>query len=591
MPQEYTATNPQTGETVRWDGKAWTPVPSKAAPFERDVMAGMGFDPAKVESAGGSLGQWKEVGKEAVSGIPAWLSRTAKDPFHIADPLHAMASGIENAIKEKNPGKLMGALSNVAMGMEAPEAGSAVARSGAAASRGLLDVGENFRQRALQEHETNLAKLNEEYETKVQEHGKATMEDEANHRLKVQQAKDDYAAKVAENERKKIEASAKQTGAETKKNALTTQPRSGPVYQRLSGMADQIATKDVPKLDRDVRTAQNNGWSAFRMAIGDKPGAPKMVEWNPVQNAVSSAETNILQGSPENIAIFRNILHEGVNPVLEEASVFRGTAGALENIFSSKHMTESGRARLLESIGEESAAKLRTSGLPTGDAVSIPFDDARGYYTELNEKLYKNRSVPGDVRRALKSVQDAAEAQVKKVIPSNQLGTYSRLKSDWAQYMGDFYDPDGPLYQLKNAATSDGRLNLITGSKGANIIEALGRYTQLNPNVVGIAGRLRSVMKQLRELPSAAPRMPEEVRPPRFPAAPKPRELPTRPTVEPLDVTKARVEALQKMPHTWGQLRPYQAAIPYYWPRLAIQKVIAEVLSHPAVRNWIAGNK
>jgi hypothetical protein len=65
----------------------------------------------------------------------------------------------------------------------------------------------------------------------------------------------------------------------------------------------------------------------------------------------------------------------------------------------------------------------------------------------------------------------------------------------------------------------------------------------------------------------------------------------TRPTIELLYVTRARLEKLENMPQQWNQLRPYQAVIPWSWPRLAAQKLIGELLSHPEVRRWIAGAK
>jgi hypothetical protein len=459
---------------------------------------------------------------------------------------------------------------------------------------GLLDVGENFEERARKEHQDAIDTIKRDYEQKIQQAGENTAEHEAAYRTKLEQARDNYSQKIAANEAKKIESSAKQSGAETKKKALTTQPRSGPVYQRLAGMADQIATQDVPKLDKDVRVAQNNRWTAFRQAIGDNPASPKMVDWTPVQQAVVDAETNILQGSPENIAIFRNILREGVDPTLEKATVFRKTGGALEDVLNSKNLTEEGRARLIKQLGDEAQFEDRGGSGPVAKPnVQIPFEDARGYYTELGEKIAKSRSIPGDVRRALRSVQEVADKQaIKPAIPKEQVPVYERLKSDWAGYMGDFYDSDGPLAQLKNSATSDGRLNLITGSKGANIIDALGRYSMFNPNVTGMAGRLRSLMKQVRELPSVAPSIPGRLRPPSFPREPEPINISERPsTTEPLDMTREKLQALEKMPKTWGTLRPYQAVIPYYWPRLAAQKLIAELLSHPALREWIAGAK
>ncbi len=468
-----------------------------------------------------------------------------------------------------------------------PTALNQVARKSVA---GVFDVGENFEERARKEHEEALATLTKEYEEKIQQTGEKSSAREAAYRTKIEQVRDNYARKIAENEAKKVAASAKQSGAEVKQKSLTTQPRSGPVYQRLAGMADQIATQDVPKLDTDMRAAQNNRWAAFRQAIGDDPKTPKMVDWTPVQSAVANAEANILQGSPENIAIFRSIIREGVNPALEGASVFKSP---VEDVLTRKDLSESARTRILQDIAEESERAARAgSGSPLASAVQIPFDDARGYYTELGQKLTSS-SLPGDVRRALKSVQDAVDTKaIKPAIPKDQLGTYSQLKSDWAQYMGDFYDSDGPLYQLKNAATSDGRLNLITGSKGANIIDALGRYARFNPNVTGVAGRLRSMMKQIRELPSTAPSIPGRLQPPNFPAEPRPTQLSARPKeLEPLDVTREKLRALEKMPQTWGTLRPYQAVIPYYWPRLLAQKAMAELLSHPLIREWIAGAK
>ncbi len=106
-------------------------------------------------------------------------------------------------------------------------------------------VGKAEVENARVEHESKLAELEKEYEEKVQQVGKKTSEDEAAYKTKVEQAKDAYARKLAENEAKKVEASAKETGAETKRKTFQ-QPRSGPVYQRLSGMADQVAQSVHP---------------------------------------------------------------------------------------------------------------------------------------------------------------------------------------------------------------------------------------------------------------------------------------------------------------------------------------------------------
>jgi hypothetical protein len=628
----YEALDPKTGQRWSWDGKQWNVIAPPGA-GQRGVTSFAGvpeetnINPlSKGFYAGaGDLGNYLTALKSAISGLnplpsmgeaektaesrfgqPGWVNKVTGAEEFLESGVPFAGPGAVRSHEQIGKGDIAGGIGSaisaglVGAGLGKGAPGFAERLTPSALSEtirkpvaGLFDVGENFEERARKEHQEALDTLTKEYEQRIQQTGEKSSAREAAYRTKVEQIRDQYANKIAANEAKKIEASTKQTGAEVKKKTLTMQPRSGPVYQRLAGMADQVAAQDVPKLDKDVRAAQNNRWTAFRKAIGDEPGTPKMVDWTPVQNAVADAETNILQGSPENIAIFRSMLREGVNPLLEKATVFKKTAGHLEDVLSSKNLSEEGRARLIAQLGEESQFEERGGSGPAPDKnIQIPFDDARGYYTELGQKL-SNSSLPGDVRRALKSVQDAVDTKaIKPAIPKDHLGTYGQLKKDWAQYMGDFYHSDGPLYQLKNAATSDGRLNLITGSKGANIIDALGRYARFNPNVTGVAGRLRSMMKQIREMPSTSPPIPGRLQPPNFPPEPNPAQLSSRPSAaEPLDLTQEKLRALEKMPHTWGTLRPYQAVIPYYWPRLAAQKAIAELLSHPLIRQWIAGAK
>lgn len=122
MAQDYTATNPKTGETVRWNGMAWEPIP-KPNKFESDVVSGIGLDSNKIASSGSAGSQWREVGKEISGGVGNWLKKTAMDPFHITDPIETMANNLESALKERNPGKIIGALSSISGGMEAPEMG------------------------------------------------------------------------------------------------------------------------------------------------------------------------------------------------------------------------------------------------------------------------------------------------------------------------------------------------------------------------------------------------------------------------------------------------------------------------------------
>src|SRR5882672_3492438 len=76
MPQDYIAMNPQTGESVRWDGKAWIPVPKPSA-INRGVTSltgvpeGTNIDPTSKEfyKGSGDLGNWINAIKQAASGL------------------------------------------------------------------------------------------------------------------------------------------------------------------------------------------------------------------------------------------------------------------------------------------------------------------------------------------------------------------------------------------------------------------------------------------------------------------------------------------------------------------------------------------
>lgn len=118
--------------------------PSGPNTFEMGVAQGMGFDPYKITAQPTVSDQWKETGRQALTGLKNWGTATLKDPFHAIDPIEGMASGLEqdtsdlaSAIKQKNlskalnaGGRLTGAASQVAGAVEAPEGASDTAEIG-----------------------------------------------------------------------------------------------------------------------------------------------------------------------------------------------------------------------------------------------------------------------------------------------------------------------------------------------------------------------------------------------------------------------------------------------------------------------------
>ena len=495
------------------------------------------------------------------------------------------------------------------------------------------------RNTAVADYEKAVKEAEEQHRQDVQKTGENNYQKEAAHRLKVEQIKQDHAAKVARDSEKykqkvsevqrKYEdeisafnkpagtktASGDATGAELKRKTLSVQPRSGPVYQRLAGMADKVAD-NVTKLDKTVRTAYDANWNAWRHAMGDAEG-----DFTPVQAAVREAENNILKGSPESLAIFRNILKEGEDPLLAQAGVFRNRGGGVDvkDLLGSGHMSETTRNRVLQSLRD--AGLDEETGTPIAEDVSLPIDQIRGYVTELQKKMHEGRFPSGDVYRALKYVTDAGNGAVERAIKAKnpqQLPIYNQLKSNWAQYLNDFYNRDGALTKLKDAGTSDARLNLITGSQGSNLIEALGRYAKFNPDVE-LPGRMRSLMKQLRQLPSSTdapvrgefPSAPAPRPEPRLPAAPTPKpvpefkapelKLPEPRDITPFDPQQFRKDNFQKVVHkfkTFGFddkgaimgaiFEISRGNLPLALSYPIVKRILASVMDRQSVEDWVA---
>lgn len=116
--------------------------PNRYEQFTDDVTRGLGLSPEAIRANTSAGGQLLEMGKEAATGLGKFAVSVLKDPFNVTKPLDAMASGIAdaaglpdkanqsvfdpNSYHAPNAGKLLGAGAQVAAGIEAPDAASAV---------------------------------------------------------------------------------------------------------------------------------------------------------------------------------------------------------------------------------------------------------------------------------------------------------------------------------------------------------------------------------------------------------------------------------------------------------------------------------
>lgn len=456
-------------------------------------------------------------------------------------------------------------------------------------------------QAATDEHTAAMDKARQDYEAKVKNIEQENQKTQQEYERQIQEAKDKASSKIASRQSKTVEASKAQTASETRQAALVT--KRGPVFQRLSAMADK-AQANVQDVDTKVRALEGAKWNALKRQVGNTP-----VDWTPVQQAVVDAEKNILQGSPENIAIFRNIMKEGEGaaPSLADASVFKGRPGVDVKEFLSSIKDPVKRDQFVREMQSSGAMSSSQTGVPA-EGATVPFDTARGFYTEFGEKL-AGRSLPSDVRRALKYVQDAADKQIMNSVAKaggkSAALEYQQLKSNWRDYMQTFYDNDSPIRKLKEGKDPGDKLNPITGDEGERAIKLFGKYRDLGADVQSL-GRIRALQKQLRSLSSTSksvpsgdisidkpkePTMKEEPRSADIPRAPELKKAPkfkasAVPTDRPLtaeEARKAKLTAAAKSyahpPSRWDMMFP-----PLHVYRLALKNL----LQSESFRDWLS---
>ena len=596
----------------------------------KQAITGLNPIPASTDAASTAMARMKQPGiinkiagavEYPISGIP----------FAGPATVRAMEQGAEGDIAGSVGSSIGAGLMGTGLAKTAPALAenlmpAAFANRVRGPLRGIAGVGGGFEKRMVEEHRTALTDYNAKLSEIMEENRRAVDEARQTHgqavanvqeqnakalsdyREKLQGIKQKYAGQVAEKEAAIPGASASQSAAEVKRSGLGDAPRSGPVFQRLQGMTNQVYGM-IDNLQDRIRSYNQKQWRSFDTAVDEamkkKSADDAQVDWTPVQQAVKDAEENILKGSPESISVFRNIMRE--SPQLDEASVLRSSqatdaAGNLKEILRGANPNM--RRQILANLhaqGLSEADALRDTppgetpaGLP-GKNVQIPFADARGYLTELGGKLTGAR-LPGDVYRALDHVREVADQQITKVTrEAGQDAVYRNLKDEYKTYKQNFDDPEAAIYQFDKLDTPEKRVDFLASGKGQNLIDSLSKYRGFgsDPN---LPGRVRSLVRQIRDLPErkAVPSAPER---PSFPKQPELKEYPEGPDysktkeppdlIEPLDITRKRIERLEDMAKTFSQFTPNQVR----WLRSGItQRGVGWALSHPGWRAWLASN-
>jgi hypothetical protein len=545
MPDDYkyTATDPKSGKKVGWNGKAWVPVevPSKLAAgaqtFGREAALGAASGIGLAESQHPIIDAIKGMGQKPdlkdpgtylgpAYGVAKGIAGSAAEMFEGmgADPQHPMKFGpFDPAKTGHGAGGLLSQILMLRGGTKAAEKPFEAGTTKAVA-RDLLGVGERD---VAGEMKKTAAK-----ESKGQE--AATK--------KVETAKQKYADAVQDAMKKRAEASARETAAKTKQEAL--QSKHGPVYKRMNEMAD-TAREHVGQIEQKVGAAEGKKWADFSKNMENAP-----VNSESTVQAITSAQEKILSG--DSLPIFKQVLAElpGTDPDVE---------AMLQNA------TPSMRERLLASGIKESP--------------EVPLDTARKLYTKIGRKL-GGSELPRDVARALSTVQGALDNSISESIAkkggADALKQYRKLQSDWKQYRQTFSDRDSPLRKVMEAKDPSTKLGPITGETGARAVEYLGRYRDMGAQPEQL-GKIRALHKALKELPGAGGKAPETPERPTLPAKPESKEI------TPQSARKSMLERKESFysrpPSRWELMFP---------PLLGYKMTLKHLMQNPKFIEWLS---
>ena len=261
--------------------------------------------------------------------------------------------------------------------------------------------------------------------------------------------------------------------------------------------------QNLKSTHQTVKGRLDGRWDSLRKTPMKKAGVPtilkdELLDSTRIYDAVDKAERKYLQGAPESIKQFRELVEwikaEGKDQV-------------------------EGRPRLRP----------------------ITWDEARTHYTALGNRMYSG-DLPGNMKAALSFVRDEGLGEQLRAGAgrAGALDVYQGLLKDWSQYESDWLDTSSvgrgkgsPLAIARLRPNAASLIPDITGKTGDLFMQRLGRYRDAGASM-GLAEGVRKLTGQMESLekpPSV--KMPAKFEPP---TPPKPGEPPT--PVDPADIRR-----------------------------------------------------
>jgi hypothetical protein len=295
---------------------------------------------------------------------------------------------------------------------------------------------------------------------------------------------------------------------------------------------------NIQQTYKTVKGQLDSRWHGLRTTPINRGGTlsvlkDELLNSRAIADSVETAEKKYLQGSPESIKQFRDLM----NWMKEDQTVYDSS-------------------QILERPITGTEAKLKP----------ITWDEARTHYSALGDRMYSG-DLPGNIVQAIRSVREGLGKELQAGAERGGAGEkYSGLLKDWSNFESDWKDTSSvslgggsPLARALKAPSATLLTPQVLGKTGDLLMERMGRYKE--------HGASPATAQAIRKLHTTAKNLPNV----KVPEAPSP--------VPPIDPVAIRRKILTSYAGRPVEFRDF--INPARW-------VERPALSSEAIRQWVA---
>lgn len=403
-------------------------------------------------------------------------------------------------------------------------------------------------------HEAGVKAAQEKYQRELTEHQKASAEQKSAHQEKVAKARREWVDKAME-------------AKKASDTAAKVSARREALQHGTEAYSDRLLD-NIKKTFSTVKGRLDSRWHGLRTTPIKRGASLTVLKDEPLNSpaiakTIETAENKFLQGSPESIKQFRDLMNW-----MKEGEGMIDTA-------------------------EGAKSKLKP----------ITWDEARTHYSALGDRMFSG-DLPGNVRQAIRFVRDEGLGKQLRAGAerAGALPQYESLLHDWSNFENDWKDTSSvtlgggsPLARALKAPSGATLAPQVLGKTGDLLMERLGKYTDAGGSPA-TAAALRKLNTEMRNLPKVrVPAMPGPIEIPSVknlgpasePPAPKEFKSPKAPRMKTADkpepVPPIDPVAIRKKILTQYAGRPFS-----YWDVLPPRLFERPALSFEAIRDWVA---